>query len=112
MAQSPDPVEMGDEVEPCPEGGTAKRNRPVEAVVADAFRNEWGRVVATLIRVTGDWDVAEECAQDAFARALERWPQDGVPRSPGAWLTTTARNRALDRLRRTATGAAKLREAA
>jgi RNA polymerase sigma-70 factor (ECF subfamily) len=84
----------------------------VEAVVADAFRNEWGRVVATLIRVTGDWDVAEECAQDAFARALERWPHDGVPRSPGAWLTTTARNRALDRLRRTATGAAKLREAA
>ncbi len=84
----------------------------VEAAVADAFRNEWGRVVATLIRVTGDWDVAEECAQDAFARALERWPRDGVPRSPGAWLTTTARNRALDRLRRTATGAAKLREAA
>ena len=84
----------------------------VEAAVADAFRNEWGRVVATLIRVTGDWDVAEECAQDAFARALERWPRDGVPRSPGAWLTTTARNRALDRLRRTATGVAKLREAA
>jgi RNA polymerase sigma-70 factor (ECF subfamily) len=86
--------------------------RAVEAAIADAFRNEWGRVVATLIRVTGDWDVAEECAQDAFARALERWPRDGVPRSPGAWLTTTARNRALDRLRRTATGVAKLREAA
>jgi RNA polymerase sigma-70 factor, ECF subfamily len=85
---------------------------PVEAAVADAFRDEWGRVVATLIRVTGDWDVAEECAQDAFARALECWPRDGVPRSPGAWLTTTARNRALDRLRRTAIGAAKLREAA
>jgi RNA polymerase sigma-70 factor, ECF subfamily len=84
----------------------------VEAAIADAFRNEWGRVVATLIRVTGDWDVAEQCAQDAFARALERWPRDGVPRSPGAWLTTTARNRALDRLRRTATGVAKLREAA
>jgi len=80
--------------------------------VSRAFRDEWGRVVATLIRVTGDWDLAEECAQDAFARALERWPRDGVPRNPGAWLTTTARNRALDRLRRDATGAAKLQEVA
>jgi RNA polymerase sigma-70 factor (ECF subfamily) len=62
--------------------------------------------------VTGDWDLAEECAQDAFARALERWPRDGIPRSPGAWLTTTARNRALDRLRRAKTGAAKLEEVA
>jgi RNA polymerase sigma-70 factor, ECF subfamily len=62
--------------------------------------------------MTGDWDVAEECAQDAFAMALERWPRDGVPRNPGAWLTTTARNRALDRLRRAATGAAKLQEVA
>jgi len=62
--------------------------------------------------VTGDWDVAEEAAQDAFALALERWPRDGVPRRPGAWLTTTARNRALDRLRRATTGAAKLQEAA
>ena len=61
------------------------------------FRQEWGQVVATLIRVTGDWDLAEECAQDAFAAALERWPRDGVPDRPGAWLTTTARNRA-DRL--------------
>ena len=56
--------------------------------------------MATLIRMTGDWDLAEECAQDAFAQALERWPRDGVPHRPGAWLTTTARNRALDRLRR------------
>ena len=84
----------------------------VEAAVAGAFRDEWGRVVATLIRFTGDWDLAEECAQDAFARALERWPRDGIPRNPGAWLTTTARNRALDRLRRAATGAAKLQEVA
>ncbi|NUS06182.1 MAG: RNA polymerase subunit sigma-24, partial [Nonomuraea sp.] len=76
------------------------------------FRAEWGTVVATLIRLTGDWDLAEECAQDAFAAALERWPRDGVPGRPGAWLTTTARNRALDRLRRDAVGAAKLREAA
>ena len=82
----------------------------VEAAVADAFRDEWGRVLATLIRMTRDWDLAEECAQDAFALALERWPRDGVPRRPGAWLTTTARNRAVDRLRRGATETAKLQE--
>jgi RNA polymerase sigma-70 factor, ECF subfamily len=84
----------------------------VEATVADAFREEWGRIVATLIRMTRDWDLAEECAQDAFALALERWARDGVPRRPGAWLTTTARNRALDRFRRGATEATKLQELA
>ena len=84
----------------------------VEAAVTQAFRDEWGRIVATLIRVTGDWDLAEECAQDAFTAALQRWPRDGIPRRPGAWLTTTARNRATDRLRRDAVGAAKLREVA
>ncbi|MCL6668084.1 RNA polymerase sigma factor [Streptomyces panaciradicis] len=84
----------------------------VAAAVAAAFREEWGQVVATLIRVTGDWDLAEECAQDAFTQALDRWRRDGVPRRPGAWLTTTARNRALDVLRRRAVGAARLREAA
>jgi RNA polymerase sigma-70 factor (ECF subfamily) len=87
-------------------------DRDVEEAVARAFGEEWGRIVATLIRTTGDWDLAEECAQDAFARALERWPRDGVPATPGAWLTTTARNRAFDRLRRVQTGAAKAREAA
>ncbi|MEV1177053.1 RNA polymerase sigma factor [Nonomuraea sp. NPDC049784] len=76
------------------------------------FRREWGQIVATLIRLTGDWDLAEECAQDAFAAALERWPRDGVPERPGAWLTTAARNRATDRLRREAVGAAKLKQAA
>jgi RNA polymerase sigma-70 factor (ECF subfamily) len=75
----------------------------VEAAIASAFREEWGQIVATLIRVTGDWDLAEECAQEAFAAALEHWPSEGVPRSPGAWLTTTARNRATDRLRRLST---------
>ncbi|WP_169979945.1 RNA polymerase sigma factor [Microbispora sp. H10836] len=85
---------------------------PVEAAVDRAFREEWGQVVATLIRWTGDWDLAEECAQDAFAQALRTWRRDGVPRRPGAWLTTAARNRAVDRLRREATGAAKLREVA
>jgi len=84
----------------------------VEEAVAAAFRAEWGQVVATLIRVTGDWELAEECAQDALAQALDRWRRDGVPRRPGAWLTTTARNRALDVLRRRAVGAAKLREVA
>ncbi|MFI5041243.1 MAG: RNA polymerase sigma factor [Acidimicrobiales bacterium] len=84
----------------------------VEAAVAEAFRSEWGRVVATLIRVTGDWDLAEECAQDAFARAHERCADDGIPRNPGAWLTTTARHRAIDRLRRATSGSAKLEEVA
>jgi RNA polymerase sigma-70 factor (ECF subfamily) len=84
----------------------------VEEAVAEAFRCEWGRVVASLVRLTGDWDLAEECAQDAFAIALERWPRDGVPERPGAWLTTVARNRAHDRARRTRLGEAKEREAA
>ena len=84
----------------------------VKAAVDAAFREEWGRVVATLIRVTGDWDLAEECAQDAFAMALQRWPRDGIPGRPGAWLTTAARNRAIDVLRRRTVGAAKLREVA
>ena len=78
----------------------------------EVYRQEWGQVVATLIRVTGDWELAEECAQEAFAAALERWPRDGVPDKPGAWLTTTARNRAIDWLRREAVGAAKLQEVA
>ena len=64
------------------------------------FREEQGRAVATLIRVTGDFDLAEEAVQDAFISALETWPQRGVPDNPGAWITTTARNRAIDRLRR------------
>ena len=84
----------------------------VEAAVAEAFHAEWGRVVATLVRVTGDWDLAEECAQDAFATALERWPRDGIPRRPGAWLTTVARHRAVDRARRARLGESKTREVA
>jgi RNA polymerase sigma-70 factor, ECF subfamily len=81
------------------------------AAVAEAFHEEWGRVVAALIRITGDWDIAEDCAQDAFAEALRRWPSDGIPRRPGAWLTTVARNRALDRLRRSTLETTKVREA-
>jgi RNA polymerase sigma-70 factor (ECF subfamily) len=84
----------------------------VGALIEEVYRAEWGRVVATLIRLTGDWDLAEECAQDAFAQALARWPRDGVPARPGAWLTTTARNRAMDRLRRGTVEAARLRDLA
>jgi RNA polymerase sigma-70 factor (ECF subfamily) len=64
------------------------------------FREESGRAVATLIRVLGDFDLAEEAVQEAFVTALETWPVRGVPANPGAWITTTARNRAIDRLRR------------
>jgi RNA polymerase sigma-70 factor (ECF subfamily) len=84
---------------------------PRDAVVA-AFRDERAGVLATLIRLTGDWQLAEECVQEAFEAALVHWPDEGVPRRPGAWLTTTARNRALDRWRRGAVEAAKLKEVA
>jgi RNA polymerase sigma-70 factor (ECF subfamily) len=84
----------------------------VRAAVEAAYREEWGQVVATLIGLTRDWDLAEDCAQEAFATALTAWRRDGVPDRPGAWLTTTARNRATDRLRREQTGRAKLRELA
>jgi RNA polymerase sigma-70 factor (ECF subfamily) len=84
----------------------------VRTAVDVAYRDEWGQVVATLIGLTGDWDLAEDCAQDAFAAALTAWQRDGVPRRSGAWLTTAARNRAIDRLRRDATGTAKLRQLA
>lgn len=72
----------------------------VGQAVTAAFRDEWGRVLAAVARSTGDLDLAEDCAQEAFAVALRTWQRDGVPDRPGAWLTTTARNRALDRLRR------------
>lgn len=84
----------------------------IRAAVATAYRQEWGQVVATLIGLTGDWDLAEDCAQDAFTAAMATWARDGVPDRPGAWLTTTARHRATDRLRRDTAGAAKLRQLA
>ena len=84
----------------------------VRAALEEAFRDEWGRVVAALIGSTRDWDLAEESTQDAFAQALRTWPRDGIPRRPGAWLTTTARRRATDVLRRRANGIAKLSEVA
>ncbi len=89
------------------EGSTGAADA-VASVVAD----EQARLVAGLIRVTGDWDLAEDCVQDAVETALSRWPADGLPRNPAAWLTTVARNRALDVLRRRATERSKLQEAA
>jgi RNA polymerase sigma-70 factor (ECF subfamily) len=73
---------------------------PAHEVVDRLFREESGRAVATLIRLLGDFDLAEEAVADAFLVAVERWPSDGLPANPGAWITTTARNRAIDRLRR------------
>ena len=78
---------------------------PLEQV----FRDEWGQVIAALVGFLGDFDLAEESAQEAFTVAAERWPRDGTPANPGAWLVTTARNRAIDRIRRDRTLSAKLR---
>ena len=75
--------------------------------IEQVFREEWGRVLATLIGVLGDFDLAEDAAAEAFAIAAERWPRDGIPANPRAWLMTTARNRATDRIRRDRALAAK-----
>ena len=80
--------------------------------MTEAFHAEWGRLVAAVIRRTGDWDLAEESAQEAFATALTHWPAEGIPPRPGAWLTTVAQNRAIDRLRRAQIGLAKQEEVA
>ncbi len=77
--------------------------------IEQVFREQWGRVLAALIGFLGDFDLAEEAAQEAFAIATERWPRDGVPSNPGAWLLVTARNRAINRIRRDRTLAAKTR---
>jgi len=81
----------------------------VVAPLEQAFRDQWGRVLATLIGFLGDFDLAEEAAQEAFAIAAKRWPVDGTPANPGAWLIATGRNRAIDRIRRDRTLAAKTR---
>jgi RNA polymerase sigma-70 factor (ECF subfamily) len=83
-----------------------------EAEVGRIFREESGRSVAALIRVIGDIDIAEDAVQDAFAVALRKWPGDGLPPNPGGWITTTARNRAIDRLRRESRGRELLNEVA
>ena len=82
----------------------------VQAAVVDASRSDWGRIVGALIRLTGDWTLAEDATQDAFAIALAKWPVDGIPDKPAAWLMTTARNRAIDRLRSAASERARAQE--
>ncbi|MFF4055089.1 RNA polymerase sigma factor [Streptomyces sp. NPDC001668] len=80
--------------------------------IEGVFREEYGRAVAVLVRFLGDIDLAEEAVQDAFATAVRRWPETGVPPSPAGWIITTARNRAIDRLRRESTREARHAEAA
>ena len=81
----------------------------MDAILDQAFREQRGRVLAALIGFLGDFDLAEEATQEAFAIAAERWPRDGAPTHPGTWLVTTARNRAIDRIRRDRTLAEKTR---
>ena len=76
--------------------------RTVDASLERVLREERSRLIASLVRILGDWDLAEELVQEAAVAALEHWPADGLPRNPGAWLMTTARRRAIDRLRRDA----------
>src|SRR2546430_1961712 len=72
----------------------------VDSAIDELYRADWGRIVATLIRLVGDFDVAEDAAQEAFAAAAEQWPATGVPEFPRAWIIQTARNKAIDRIRR------------
>jgi RNA polymerase sigma-70 factor (ECF subfamily) len=101
---------------PAAEDGGASEPRPRSAVdateVGRIFREEFGRSVATLIRVFGDIDLAEDAVQDAFTLALDHWLRHGLPPNPGGWITTTARNRAIDRLRRAKRERALLGDAA
>jgi RNA polymerase sigma-70 factor, ECF subfamily len=87
-------------------------NQDATLAIEEAFTEQWARIVAALIRRTSNWDLAEDCAQQAFAKAARSWPSQGVPRRPGAWLMTVARNRAIDRLRHERMRDARLREAA
>ena len=74
----------------------------IHAAIEAVYRSDWGRTVATLIRLTGDFDVAEEAAQEAFAAAVDQWQTSGLPLSPSAWIIQTARHKAIDRIRRRA----------
>ncbi len=87
---------------------TSNPRAEVDKALADVYRQEWSRILSTVIHVTRDFDSAEDCTQDAFAQALISWPQDGVPDRPGAWLTTVAVRQALQRRRRAGTLARKL----
>src|SRR3954469_10124629 len=93
-----------------PDGAHGRRDRGAAggaALIERTFRDQWGRVLASLIGFLGDFDLAEEAAQEAFVIAAQRWPVDGAPSNPYAWLVSTARNRAIDRIRRERTLAAK-----
>jgi len=94
------------------EGGSVAPAGVGEATIGRVFREESGRSVATLIRVFGQIEIAEDAVQDAFALALRTWPRDGRPPNPGGWITTTARRCAIDRLRRDARGRELLQELA
>ena len=75
-------------------------SRDADEAVEALYRSDWGRIVAALIRLVGDFEVAEEAAQEAFAAALDQWRGSGVPESPSAWILQTARHKAIDRIRR------------
>src|SRR5580704_18099604 len=78
------------------------------AAVEEVYHADWGRIIAALIRLVGDFDLAEESAQEAFAAAVDQWPVDGVPGFPRAWIIQTARHKAIDRMRSQARSAEKL----
>jgi RNA polymerase sigma-70 factor, ECF subfamily len=82
----------------------------VSAAIETAYRSDWGRIVATLIKLLGDFDLAEECAQEAFTAAVDQWETGGIPQTPAAWLIQTARHKAVDRIRRQRRYAEKLGE--
>jgi RNA polymerase sigma-70 factor, ECF subfamily len=105
----PDPAALGPAADPAALGPAADPAAlGPAAAVADAHRREWAFVLAATARVAGDIDLAEECVQDAYVAALDAWSRQGVPRNPGAWLTTTARRRAIDARRRDRTLRGKL----
>jgi RNA polymerase sigma-70 factor, ECF subfamily len=99
-----------DEVQVLTEGAPRSNGALTGPPVAQVFREQWARVLAALIGFLGDFDLAEEAAQEAFATASERWLGEGVPVNPGAWLITTARNRAIDRIRRDRTLLSKYKQ--
>src|ERR1700678_4022504 len=82
----------------------------VSAAIEAAYLSDWGRIVATLIKLLGDFDLAEECAQEAFMAAIDQWENCGIPQTPAAWLIQTARHKAIDRIRRQRRYAEKLDE--
>ena len=83
----------------------------VDKALETVYRSDWGRIVASLIRLTGDFDAAEEAAQEAFAAALNSWRDAGLPQSPRAWIIQTARHKAIDRIRRRARATSTMRPA-